>query len=100
MPFRNSCHLPFPPKLISPFTLQFSIVLFVIQYQISNSNYLCKNAFNTNFLLYLKKAGLTRRNIVLSTKLYVVAAPACALIVTGADYELFSRCKQLTLNKK
>ena len=93
--------MPFPRNLIPPFTLQFSIVLFVIQYQFSNSNYLYNNAFNANFPLYLKKAGLTSRNVVFSTKLfYVVSASAFALIVTEADYELFSRCKQLTLNKK
>ena len=40
---------------MSPFTQKFSVVLFVIEYQISNSNFLCKNALNTNFLLYLKK---------------------------------------------
>ena len=67
---RKSCHMPFPRKLIPPFTLQFSIVLFVIQYQFSNSNYLYNNAFNANFPFYLKKAGLSSRNVVFSTKLF------------------------------
>ena len=95
MLFRNSWHMPFPRKLIPPFTPQFSMIV-RNSIPVFKFKLLIQKSFQCKFSIISKEDWFA-----LTTKLfYVGSAPAFVLMVTEADYKLFSRFKQLTLNTK